>query len=50
MINQTEHAQIFVQLLVGAGLIDRSEFADFKGCQGSLYPVIQAILELRLYS
>ena len=45
MINQTEHAQIFVQLLVGAGLIDRSEFADFKKVARDLnIPVIQAIM------
>ena len=45
MINQTEQAQIYVQLLVGAGLVNRDEFADFKKLAKDLnIPLIQAIM------
>ncbi len=45
LINQTEQAQVYVQLLVGSGLIDRREFADFKKVARDLnIPLIQAIM------
>lgn len=45
MINQTDHAQVYIQLLVGAGIVSRSEFSDFKKLAKDLnMPLIQAIM------
>lgn len=45
MVNQTDQAQVYIQLLVGSGLVSRAEFADFKRLAKELkMPLVQTIM------